>query len=133
MATAQPSADPTQKPRVVIVDADRRVQQSLGEALRLSGLVEVVGSAGDVRTALEIVALKEPTVILVDPHLPDVAAGTGFLNGIEMAWPMTRIVLMGWSNPADDPALERRGSAFVPKNAPPDEFVDAVLNACGCY
>ena len=77
MATAQPSADPTQKPRVVIVDADRRVQQSLGEALRLSGLVEVVGSAGDVRTALEIVALKEPTVILVDPHLPDVAAAPG--------------------------------------------------------
>lgn len=132
MATAHPAVRPTAAPRVAIIDADRRVQQSLSEALRLTGLVDVVGSAGDVRSALELVALKEPGVVLVDPRLPDVEAANALLNGIEMAWPMTRIVLMGWANPLENPPLANRASTFVPKNAQPDEFVDAVLDACGC-
>lgn len=132
MATAQPAADPTLKPRVAIVDADRRVQQSLADALRLSGLVEMVGCAGDVRSALELVALKEPSVVLVDPRLPDVQAAGTLLSGVELGWPMTRIVLMGWSDLLENPDLACFASTFVAKSAQPDEFVDAVLNACGC-
>lgn len=136
MATTHPAPIETtdaQIPRVVIVDADRRVQQSLSEALRISGQVEVVGTAGDVRSALELIALREPSVVLVDPRLPDVAASTTLLNGIQRCWPMTRVVLMGWSDPVEDPALVARAAAFVPKHAQPEEFLDAVLNACGCY
>jgi DNA-binding NarL/FixJ family response regulator len=40
---------------VVIVDADRRVQQSLADLLGLGGEVSVVGRASDVRAALELV------------------------------------------------------------------------------
>lgn len=133
MAAQDPAAEPALKPRVAIIDADRRVQQSLGDALRLTGLVDIVGSAGDTRTALELCARTEPSVVLVDPRLPDVKAATALLNGIQTAWPSTRIVLMGWSDPLENPALTGRAAAFVPKNAQPDEFVDAVLNACGCY
>lgn len=133
MATLPPSTDDTRIPRVAIIDADRRVQQSLAEALRISGKVEVVGTAGDVRSALEMVALRQPTVVLVDPRLPDVAAANSLLNGIDMGWPECRVVLMGWSDPVEDPALAGRAAAFVPKHAQPEEFLDAVLNACGCY
>lgn len=134
MAATHPASDDAgQRPRVVIVDADRRVQQSLTDALQLTGLVEVVGSAGDTRTALELVALTQPGVVLVDPRLPDIQAATALLNGIQMGWPGTRIVLMGWSNPLEHPSLADRATAFVPKNAQPDAFLDAVLNACGCY
>jgi hypothetical protein len=65
--------------------------------------------------------------------LPDVQAANALLNGIQLGWPMTRIVLMGWSNPLENPELARRAATFVAKNAQPDEFVDAVLNACGCF
>lgn len=132
MATLPPSVEGTPIPRVAIIDADRRVQQSLAEALRISGKVEVVGTAGDVRSALEMVALREPTVVLVDPRLPDAAAANALLNGIGMGWPQCRVVLMGWSNPMEDVSLADRAAAFVPKQAQPEEFLDAVLNACGC-
>jgi DNA-binding NarL/FixJ family response regulator len=133
MATPQPAPNPFEMPRVAIVDADRRVQQSLADALRLTNRIEVVGCAGDVRSALELVALQQPGVVLVDPRLPDVQAATALLNAIETGWPMTRVVLMGWSDQLEDPRLTRRASASVPKTAQPDAFVDAVLNACGCY
>jgi DNA-binding NarL/FixJ family response regulator len=133
MAILHSAAEPSEMPRVAIVDADRRVQQSLADALRLTGRIEVVGCAGDVRSALELVAREEPSVVLVDPRLPDVPAATALLNGLEKGWPMTRVVLMGWSNPIEDPTLASRASTFVAKNAQPDEFVDAVLNACGCF
>jgi two-component system, NarL family, nitrate/nitrite response regulator NarL len=133
MAAVHPRDDPGPMPRVAIVDADRRVQQSLADALRLTGRVKVVGCAGDPRTALELMAAQEPSVVLVDPRLPDVQAANALLNGIQLGWPMTRIVLMGWSNPLENPELARRAATFVAKNAQPDEFVDAVLNACGCF
>jgi len=74
-------------PSVVIVDADRRVRQSLSDVLRLAGGVEVLGSAGDVRAALELIERHRPDVVVVDPRLPDVPAGIALLSGIRLAWP----------------------------------------------
>ena len=66
-------------PRVVIVDADRRVQQSLADLLGLTGEVNVVGRAGDVRAALQEVERSRPDVVLVDPRLPDIEAGIALI------------------------------------------------------
>jgi len=115
-------------PSVVIVDADRRVRQSLSDVLRLAGGVEVLGSAGNVRAALELMERHRPDVVVVDPRLPDVPAGIALLSGIRLAWPETRIVLTGWvgaESPLPGPDL-----AFVAKSAPAAEFVAAVLEAC---
>jgi DNA-binding NarL/FixJ family response regulator len=119
---------PGDQPRVAVVDADRRVQQSIAEVLRVAG-VEVIGTAGDVRSALELVASARPTVLLVDPRLPDIDAGRALLSGISLGWPSVRLVLMGWTD-------EREGvptdAAFVSKTALPEEFVAATLKACNC-
>jgi DNA-binding NarL/FixJ family response regulator len=118
----------SRNPRVAVVDADRRVQQSIAEVLRVAG-VEVIGTAGDVRSALELVEAKHPTVLLVDPRLPDIDAGRALLSGISLGWPSVRLVLMGWTD-------EREGvpaqAAFVSKSALPEEFVAATLKACNC-
>jgi DNA-binding NarL/FixJ family response regulator len=115
-------------PSVVIIDADRRIRQSLTDVLGLAGGVEVLGSAGDVRAALELVERHRPDAVVVDPRLPDVDAGVALLRGIRLAWPATRIVLTGWAGP--ETALPGRDVAFVAKSAPADEFVAAVLEAC---
>src|SRR5688572_27312816 len=94
-ATALPSS-----PRVVIVDADRRIQQSLADLLGVTGEVEVVGRAGDVRAALELVERERPDAVLVDPRLPDIEAGLALITGMARAWPSMRIVLTGWSDTA---------------------------------
>jgi DNA-binding NarL/FixJ family response regulator len=118
----------TKQPRVAVIDADRRVQASIADVLRVAG-VEVIGTAGDVRSAMELVEASHPTVLLVDPRLPDIDAGRALLSGINLGWPSVRLVLMGWTD-------EREGvpaaAQFVSKTALPEEFVAPALKACDC-
>jgi DNA-binding NarL/FixJ family response regulator len=122
----------TAVPRVVIVDADRRVQASLGDLLGVAGDVEVVGRAGDVRAALELVERQRPDVVLVDPRLPDVEAGLALIGGLERAWPGMRIVLTGWSDTVGHTQGPHPAKAYVSKTASPEEFAGAVVDACRC-
>lgn len=112
----------------MIIDADRRIRQSLTDVLRLAGGVEVLGNAGDVRAALELMERYRPDVVVIDPRLPDAPAGVALVSGIRLAWPATRIVLTGWVGP--ESALPGSDLAFVAKSAPADEFVAAVVEAC---
>jgi DNA-binding NarL/FixJ family response regulator len=128
MTTTDLGTAPGGNPRVAVVDADRRVQQSIADVLRVAG-VEVIGTAGDVRSALELVEEKHPTVMLVDPRLPDIDAGRALLSGISLGWPKVRLVLMGWTDERDGVAAD---TAFISKGALPEEFVAATLKACNC-
>jgi DNA-binding NarL/FixJ family response regulator len=116
-------------PRVVIVDADRRVLQSLSALLGVTGEVEVVGRATDVRAALEEIERVHPDVVLVDPRLPDVDAGIALIGGLRRAWPSIRVVMTGWGDGDARPALN--GSAcYVSKGSSPEEYVEAIVAGC---
>jgi two-component system nitrate/nitrite response regulator NarL len=115
---------------VVIVDEDRRVQQSLGDLLRLTGRVNVIGGAGDVRTALEMVERENPDVLIVDPRLPDLEAGSALVTSLRGARPSLRIVLAGWSVTPEQPELLSSVCSYVSKNGTPEEFIAAVVDAC---
>ena len=128
MPTGQPQHDA--HPRVAIVDADRRVQKSLAEVLRVTGDVDVVGWAGDVGHALEMIADTRPTVVILDPRLPDIAAGAAFIASLNRRWPAMGLVMTGWGDGGEQPTLAARADAFVSKSAPPEEFVAAVVRAC---
>ncbi len=117
-------------PRVLIVDADRRVQQSLADVLGLTGEVSVVGRAGDVRAALEEVERLRPDVVLVDPRLPDVEAGTALISGMARAWPSMRIVLTGWGDIDGRAELAGASTRYVSKGGSPEDFVSALVHAC---
>jgi two-component system KDP operon response regulator KdpE len=129
MNRSEPGTLDGRAPSVAVVDADRRVQQSLAEVLRVAG-VDVVGTAGDVRSALELMNEREPGVLLIDPRLPDLDAGTALLSSVRLGWPSTRIVVMGWSDSGESRMPEV--STFVSKSAPSEEFVAAAIAACDC-
>jgi DNA-binding NarL/FixJ family response regulator len=118
-------------PRVAIVDADHRVRQSVADLLRIAG-AEIVGDAGDVRSALQLIAEERPDYVLLDPRLPDVEAGAALLKGIRLGWPGIRTIMMGWSDPAEQPELAANISGYVSKSASPEEFLAAVMTACSC-
>lgn len=118
------------QPKVVIVDADRRVQQSLSDLLRVTGQVEVAGCAGDVRVALELIERARPDAVLVDPRLPDVEAGVALINGISRAWPRMRVILTGWSESEGHAALSDTETCYVSKDGAPEDFVAAIVDAC---
>ena len=128
--TPTPPAALTASPRVVIVDEDRRVQQSLADLLRLTGRVNVIGRASNVRTALEIVERENPDVLIVDPHLPDLEAGAALVSSLERARPSLRIVLAGWSVTPEQPELLSSACSYVSKNGTPEDFIAAVVDAC---
>lgn len=117
-------------PRVVIVDADRRIRQSLSDLLGVSGEVRVVGRAGDVRAALELVEQERPDVVLLDPRLPDIDAGLALITGMARAWPSMRIVLTGWSDTAGHTQIAGPETAYVSKSASPEQFAAAIVHAC---
>jgi DNA-binding NarL/FixJ family response regulator len=117
-------------PRVVIVDADRRVQDSLADLLGVSGDLMVVGRAGDVRSALEIVERTQPDAVLIDPRLPDIEAGEALMTGLALAWPELRVVLTGWADVDGHSLPSAPRSRYVSKSASPDAFVAAIAAAC---
>ncbi len=121
---------PPSLPKVVIVDADRRVQQSLSDLLRVTGQVEVAGCAGDVRVALEVIEEARPDAVLVDPRLPDVEAGVALINGISRAWPRMRVILTGWADTEGHQRLAEAQTCYVSKDGAPEDFVEAVVDAC---
>ncbi len=123
-----PSPRPSVVPRVVIVDSDRRVQASLTDLLALTGRVDVIGAAGDVRSALELVERERPDAVLVDARLPDIEAGEAFISGLQRAWPAIRIVRTGWSDVEGHCVTPR--CAYVSKDATPEEFTAAIADAC---
>jgi DNA-binding NarL/FixJ family response regulator len=115
---------------VVIVDADRRVQQSLSDLLGVTGEVTVVGRAGDVRGALQEIESKHPDAVLVDPRLPDVEAGRALIGGMTRAWPKMRIVLTGWGDTEGHATFDPSAPRYVSKGGSPEEFVRAIVAAC---
>ena len=117
-------------PTVVIVDADRRVRSSLADLLAVTGQVRVLGAAGDVRTALELVEREAPGVVLVDPRLPDVEAGMALISGLRRARPALRIVLTGWGDTTGHAMGPFDGTRYVSKSASPEAFAAAIVDAC---
>lgn len=116
--------------RAVIIDADRRIRQSLADLLRIGGM-DVVGTAGGVREALDLRQRLRPSVAIVDPRLPDIDAGAALISSLRLADPQMRIIVMGWS-PDPEHAIPGEGiCAFVAKGATPEDFIAATVAACG--
>ena len=112
------------------MDEDRRVQQSLAELLKLTGRVTVVGRASNVRDAVELIERENPDVLIVDPRLPDLAAGAALVSTLERSRPALRIVLAGWSVTPEQPELLTGACSYVSKNGSPEDFIAAVVDAC---
>lgn len=68
------SATPAARIRLVIVDDSELVRAGLQSLLQTVEAIELVGTAADVRGALEVCARTRPDVVLLDIRLPD---GTG--------------------------------------------------------
>ena len=127
-STARPNSTDL-RPRVAVVDLDRRVQAALGEALRVAGL-EVIGTAGESASALALLATGAD-VLVIDPRLPDLADGRALLESVAHHWPDVRIVIMGWGDTGDSHIANGSVAAFVTKSARAEDFVAATLAACG--
>jgi DNA-binding NarL/FixJ family response regulator len=91
---------------------------------------EVVGEAGDGRSALEGIAATQPAAVLLDLSIPD-------MNGLEAIMEIRKdnpdvaiIVLSGFSaDRMEAPTIERGADDYVEKGTPMQELRDAVRTA----
>lgn len=111
--------------RVVIVDDHELVRSGVRTAL--GDAVEVVGEAGDVDEAVEVIASTRPDVVLLDVHLPG-GNGPAVIEGVARREVETTFLALSVSDAADDVIAVIRAGArgYVTKHIGAEELVDSI-------
>jgi DNA-binding NarL/FixJ family response regulator len=112
-------------PRVVLVD-DHGLFRS-GVRAELGRQVEVVGEAGDVQPAIELIDRLAPDVVLLDVHLPG-GGGQAVVQAVKPRHPGVRFLALSASDaPEDVIAVIRAGArGYVTKTISTSELADAI-------
>ncbi|MDT0304426.1 response regulator transcription factor [Streptomonospora wellingtoniae] len=113
-------------PRVVIVD-DHRLFRS-GVRGELGDAVDVIGEAGDVDSAVQVIAEKQPDLVLLDVHLPG-GGGSEVLRRVLSRRPEIRFLALSVSDAAEDVIGVVRGGArgYVTKTISGRELANAIV------
>lgn len=110
---------------VVIVD-DHRLFRA-GVRSELGGSVNVLGEAGTVEEAVEVILRAKPDVVLLDVHMPD-GGGLEVIGRVAPELPSVKFLALSVSDKASDVIGVIRAGArgYVTKTISGEELVDAV-------
>jgi DNA-binding NarL/FixJ family response regulator len=111
--------------KVYLVD-DHRLFLA-GVRAELEEVFDIVGSAYDVDTAIEEIRNLNPTVVLVDVHMPD-GGGIAVVDGVTETNPDVKFLALSVSDQAEDViAMIRAGArGYVTKTIEPADLADAI-------
>jgi DNA-binding NarL/FixJ family response regulator len=109
--------------RVVVVDDHELVRAGLVELLGVADDIDVVGTAADGGSALEVVAEQQPEVVLMDLSMPGVG-GIEATRSILLDHPGVRVVALTSSSGSSEVlgALDAGAIGYLLKDASPDEL-----------
>jgi DNA-binding NarL/FixJ family response regulator len=111
--------------RVLLVDPDDRVRESLAGLLCIGQRCAVIGTAGTADNAILLAGQTEPDVIVLDPRLPG-RDGSELIAQLRLAAPRSSVLVLNWSDSADQVI---GADAYVRKTFRPHELIDAVVAA----
>ena len=116
--------------RVLIADDDAGVREGLVDLLSSEEDMEVVASAEDAESAIEIAAALRPDIAVVDVKMPG-GGGPEATRGIRAASPVTRVVAYSvHDDPTSIRSMIRAGArSYVVKDAPIEEVLEAIREA----
>jgi DNA-binding NarL/FixJ family response regulator len=120
-------ATPASPLRVLIVDADRRVRESLRDLICCEVGLDAVAAVGSADDARDMVAGSAPEVVVIDPLLPDLESGLGLLDELHAAHPATRLIVMGWTSEMD--VAGHAADAVLDKGRSPEDLVAAITHS----
>ena len=113
--------------RVFIVD-DHHLFRA-GVRSELEDIVDIVGDASEVETAIEMIREREPEVVLLDVHMPG-GGGRTVLEAVTQTHPEVRFLALSVSDsPEDVIAVVRAGArGYVTKTVETTELAEAIAN-----
>ena len=115
--------------RVLVVDADDQIRESLARLLPIGGRCLVVGSAGEPDRALDLASSMAPDVAVVDSRTPGLSSDWNFVHCLRSVAPDVRIVVLTWSDIDGCQAALPGADIYIRKTFRPQELIDAVVNA----
>lgn len=127
--TVEPAADrwPT---RVLLVDDAAATRRFVRAVLEASNAFDVVAEAADGEQAVELAAIAQPDLVLLDLLMPGDDAAR-IVEGLTRAAPGSMIVVLSGADQAlAAPLLDQGVAAFVSKGATADELVGRLLALC---
>jgi DNA-binding NarL/FixJ family response regulator len=113
--------------RVLLVDDDDLMRAGLRAVLSSDADVEVVGEAGDGRSAVDAVRAHRPDVVLMDVRMPDLD-GIGATRKVLAVAPQAKVVILTTFEQDDYifGALHAGASGFLLKRSSPEELLSAI-------
>lgn len=124
-------SDTAQQPlRVVLVDDHELIRTGLARAFEREADLTVVGVAGSVGQALQVISEQRPDVVVTDLQLPD-GTGLDIVKTIRQRNERLGLVVLTMHSGDDHifAAMEAGASAFVGKDAPSREVVSAARHS----
>ncbi len=113
--------------KLVIVDDHEALREGLAALLGLEG-VDVVGVAGNIAAAMDLVEHAEPDVALVDVRLPD-GSGIDLARTLLKRWPALGVVLYTGDSDVElmREGLDSGARGYALKSGSTDELVGAII------
>jgi DNA-binding NarL/FixJ family response regulator len=119
----------TEPLRIVLVDSDDLVRESLTGLLGIGRRLQVVGAAGETAHALRLVGSLQPDVVVVDPRLPELSSGLEFIRQAKRLAPAAAVLVIGSSDVVEQAVQSGVVDRCVRKTFKPDDLTAAIL-AC---
>jgi len=113
--------------RIVVVDDHILFREGLVAIIRPEPGIEVVGQAGTVKEAVELVNLLKPDIVLMDFGLPD-GTGVDATRAIMQDYPECKIVFLTMSEEDENlfPAIRGGAKGYLLKNMHPAKLVATI-------
>ena len=111
--------------RLFIADGNSSVRLALQMYLQQEPGLYVTGMASEAEGLPAQIEASRPDVLLLDAHLPG-ASIEDLLSDIRGLKSPPKIVVLSIKPEEKGPALSAGADAFINKNAPPDELLEAV-------
>jgi DNA-binding NarL/FixJ family response regulator len=133
VSTGAPAADGRDGgARITVVIVDDHALFRAGVRAELGGRLEVVGEAGTVAQAAEVIRERQPEVVLLDVHMPD-GGGPAVIAEVAGVARATRFLALSVSDAPEDVIATIRAGArgYVTKTISTAELEDAVVRVAG--
>jgi len=118
--------------RVLVVDPDDRIRESITRLLPIGGRCLVVGSAGGTDEAVALAATLVPDVAVIDSRLHDDEGPEGvegFIGRLRSIVPGIRVLVLNWTESTESAPSLSGADAYIRKTFRPHELIDAVISA----